>query len=226
MPSPKTPECGMISFHPLKEEYTPEMRHWFLTANWNTLFDAWCIVEEKKSHLHIVFKIKYETINKKKEEAHKKIYNFMPNCFKNKEVACFISWPDKKKNEDFIKCLGYTFKGIIKIAEDFEILVRENISDEEWEAGMKSAKELTSEQPAVFITLPEIAILAKKYVNDNNINTYEGFIDFLADTGKFYTCRPQQVENIYDQACNMKRRRNIEKILKPITIEDYTDNHQ
>lgn len=230
MPSPKTPECGMISFHPKKEEYTPEIIQWFLKANWSIFFDGWVIIEEKKSHLHVMFKVKYEAINKKREEAEKKIYNFLPDCFCNKEYACKITWPDKKKGENFVKGVGYILKEAVRHKDSYEVLIKHNISDEEWNACLQSAKEHTVVESNTFITLPEIAILAKKYIEDNQYNTIAGFLDFIADTGRFYTCREQQVENLYQQACNMKRRKLLQTVeaeeLSAITIDDYNANHQ
>lgn len=205
----KTPECGMITFRPLKEEYTEDMRNWFIENNWFGLFDAWAIIEEQHCHLHIPFKVNSHEIGKHKERTHKKIYDYLPNVFINKEVACYISWPEIKKGENFVKCVGYTLKGIKQRKQDYEVLKKINIDDAEWEQCITSMNENTPEQKVEFLKLPQVANLAKEYVNKTPIHSTSGFLDYIADLGLFYLCNERQIESMYEQAARIVKRQKL-----------------
>lgn len=209
MPSSLTPDCGMITFHPSIEEYTPQIKHWFCNNDeFSGLFESYAIIEEKKSHLHIPFRVAYEHIGSHRDRFTKKITDLIPGDYRNKKVAVKISWP-KKRTETFIEVLGYCFKGIVVITQaeqQTEILKLVNISDEDIEQAELSAAENNNEADDI-ITTPQIIKLCKKYFADRTINTksLSGFTSYIARTGHYYLVRDATVESIYDQTLRIHR---------------------
>lgn len=205
----KIQECGMFTFRPLITEYTPEIREYFITKDWSEYFDKWLIVEEQKNHLHIPFQVKYNQVGKPHAERFlEKLLGECPDVFENKNVACYFSWP-KNKDDTFVKVCGYVLKGVIQIEQNFEILLKHNIDDKLMSDALESAKKLTQEKPTVFLSVPEICIKAQWYVKENQLPTFTGFQNYIAEEGWFYNVTDAKLESLYDQAARIQRNKKI-----------------
>lgn len=206
----KVPECGMFTFRPLADEYTPQNRQFFIDKDWSEYFDSWLIIEEQKCHLHTEFKVKYEHIGKPHAERFiERLLAECPDIFVNKGVACKFTWPDKSKGDTFIKGCGYLLKGIVQLDQNFEIIKKHNIDDKTMEAAMASAKALTQEKPTVFLSVPEICVKAQWYVRDNDMPSFIGFTNYLAEDGWFYNVTEAKLESLYDQAARIQRHKKL-----------------
>lgn len=204
MPSTLTPTHGMITFHPRSDEYTDQIKHWFLhNVEFDNLFESYAIIEEKKSHLHIPFRVAYGHVGSHRDRFTKKITDCIPGDYLNKKVAVKISWP-KKQAETFVVLLGYCLKGIVQVIQDTNILKIKNISDEDIELAEQSAKDNTDIEITI-LNLAQIIKICKRYFADINYpyKTLRGFTTYIARQGGYYTVRDATIESIFEQTKNI-----------------------
>lgn len=197
MPSPKTNDCGMLTFHPTTEEYE-QYRGWFLVdAVWSRFFSSYAIIEEKNSHLHIPFSTIYEEIGTKRERFEKKLMDFIVGTYKNKDIAVKITWP--KKGDDFIKVLGYCLKGELDKDQLFKIQFSHAISKEQWDKARASMLENTVVDIKL-LKVVDIIKFAEKFCKETEYPSFDRFKTFISSNNGYYIMNEKTIESLYNQA--------------------------
>jgi len=185
MPSLYTNEFGMITYRPHVDEYNKYKDNCFKFLTESPIFTKMLIVEEKKCHYHIAFTLDYSYVKKTRESFAKLIRESIIKItgdYKDVKIAIDIAWP--KKDDNWLKLLGYCVKGTIDNTQETEILFRRDINDEDITKAIESATANTKNTNAIEM-LSTIAILNLmiNYVTNVkklNISFNEDFVELAS----------------------------------------------
>jgi len=176
----------MVTIRPHQDEYTLVFVNMIQQhVKWTDYFDAYYMVEEDETHIHLAFKLRQEFQAKTRIAFNNTIAQRIQNELKLREmeelkiisVASKVTWP--KKNDNWIKLLGYCLKNkVMEPPQPWCQLARVNVSDQDLVLAEEAAKQNTGALGLKYITVREYGAMVYRYhMSDLKISLENWLLD-------------------------------------------------